>query len=353
MNYNQNLELTLLAAVEANDLVTATEMVKRGADVNKRGPLNLTPLMIAAGRGYLQMTQILLNAGADVYSLDSVMGASALHKAAQGGVVEVAELLLAHGAFLNLQSAIVGHTPLIDAVWSKKPAMVKFLLDRGAIINIKGHHGADVWEFVSAQPTWTAGFTIPRREKWGQEIYSLLQARQQADQEAEKQPLMAAVMAGDGAQVARLLAAGMNVNEASPIIGSGNDGQNPLLVACFLGEAAIVEQLLAAGANVQILDYLMKATPCHKAAYAGRPDAIASLLAHSNVAVNAQGPYNGYTALHDATWHGHREVVEILLEANVQMNLKGHDGNTPLELAQALGYDQIAELIARKMQISH
>ncbi|MFM6279507.1 MAG: ankyrin repeat domain-containing protein, partial [Dolichospermum sp.] len=121
------------------------------------------------------MTQTLLDAGADVNVIDSVTGASPLHKAAQSGVVEVARILLKHGAFLNLQSAIVGHTPLIDAVWSKKPPMVKFLLNQGAIINIKGHHGADVWEFASNEETWTAGFTVPGQESWGKSIRQMLE----------------------------------------------------------------------------------------------------------------------------------------------------------------------------------
>ncbi|MBD2566029.1 MULTISPECIES: ankyrin repeat domain-containing protein [Nostoc] len=352
MSYNRELELALLAVVEANDLTTVTNLIKQGADVNQRGPLNLTLLMIAAGCGYVQMTQLLLDAGADVHVVDSVTGASPLHKAAQSGVVDVAQRLLDHGAFLNLQSAIVGHTPLIDAVWLKKPAMVKFLLDRGAIIDIKGHHGADVWEFVSDQPTWTAGFTTPRQEKWGQEIYAMLEARQKADEEAQKQPLMQAVIEGDLQKVESLIAQRVNVNESSPIIGGGNDGQNALLVACFLGHTNLVVKLLQAGANPQIVDYLMKATPCHKGAYAGRPDAVRYLIENSAVAVNAQGPYNGYTALHDATWHGHTAVVEVLLDANVQMDLRGHDGKTPLELAIEFGYQDIATLIRKKIHMA-
>ncbi|MEA5542724.1 ankyrin repeat domain-containing protein [Limnoraphis robusta Tam1] len=352
MDCNGQIELALLRAVESNDLTVVTDLVKQGANVNKRGPTNLTPLMVAAGRGYVQMTQLLLDAGADVYTIDSVTGASPLHKAAQSGVIDVAKLLLNHGAFLNLQSAIVGHTPLMDAVWSKKPPMVKFLLDQGAIIDIKGHHGADVWEFVSDQPTWTAGFTTPRKEKWGQQIYAYLKARQKADEEALKQPLMEAVTNGDLDKVKCLIGEGVDVNEPSPIVGDGNDGQNPLLVACFLGHSQIVVELLEAGANPHIVDYLMKATPCHKGAYAGQSTALKALIKNSNVQVNAQGPYNGYSALHDATWHGHKEAVEVLLDANVCTTLQGHDGKTPVELAREFGYKDIEKLIQNKISIS-
>ncbi|MFM6754049.1 MAG: ankyrin repeat domain-containing protein [Dolichospermum sp.] len=346
----QDLYLALVKAVETNNVTTVIDLIKKGVDVNKRGPLPLTPLMIAAGRGYVQMTQTLLDAGADVNVIDSVTGASPLHKAAQSGVVEVARILLKHGAFLNLQSAIVGHTPLIDAVWSKKPPMVKFLLDQGAIINIKGHHGADVWEFASNEETWTAGFTVPGQESWGKSIRQMLEERQKTDEAAQKQPLMQAVSDGNLAAVKSLIAQGVDVNESSPIVGGGNDGQTPLLVACFLGHKEIVLELLKAGASPHIVDYLMKATPAHKGAYAGRPEAVKALIENSKVDLLAQGPYNGYTALHDATWHGHTEVVKVLLNANVPLNLQGHDGKTPLDLAIEYGYKDIEALIRMKMQ---
>ncbi|MGC1246267.1 MAG: ankyrin repeat domain-containing protein, partial [Spirulinaceae cyanobacterium] len=137
----------------------------------------------------------------------------------------------------------------------------------------------------------------------------------------------------------------------SPIIGGGNDGQTALLAACFLGHPNMVIELLKAGANPHIVDYLMKATPCHKGAYAGHPNVVNNLVEHSQVEVNAQGPYNGYSALHDATWHGHTEVVKVLLEANVCMTLQGHDGKTPLELAVEFGYKEIENLIREKMKL--
>jgi uncharacterized protein len=341
----------LLAAVEANDLPTASAVIKRGANVNQRGPLAYTALMIAAGRGYIQMTDILLAAGADIHALDSSLGASALHKAAQSGVVDVAHLLLDHGAFINLQSATVGHTPLIDAVWSKKPPMVKFLLDRGASLTITGHHGATVWNFIGNEVLWTAGFTNPEQEAWGHAIREMLEEHQRKDEQAlNGQVLMLAVQRNDLAEIKRLIARGVDVNEKSPVLGSGNDGQTPLLVACFLGHTEIIRALVAAGANPRIVDYLLKATPAHKAAYAGRPQALAVLIEQELVELNAQGPYNGYTAIHDSVWHGHREALKVLLETDARLDLRGFDGNTALDLALALGYNDMAVLIREKIQ---
>jgi ankyrin repeat protein len=265
-----NLERALLAAIDDNDLPTAESLILSGADVNRRGPLPLTPLMRAAGRGSTQMVGKLLAAGADVHAIDSTMGASALHFAAQGGVVDIARLLLDAGAFINLQSATVGLTPLITAIWAKQVPMVRFLLGRGAAIDIKTHlGGASAWDFVGQDVLWTAGFTQPEAENWGRQIRALLEEQRKADEAVvARQRLMSAVQAGDLATVQQLIADGVDVNEKSPVLANGNDGQTPLLVACFLGHGAIVRALVAAGADPRINDYLLGATPAHKAAYA-------------------------------------------------------------------------------------
>jgi ankyrin repeat protein len=292
------------------------------------------------------MTEKLLEAGADVFAVDSSLGTSALHKAAQSGVIDVARLLLNKGAFINFQSATVGHTPLIDAIWSKKPGMVQFLLEQGASTSITTHYGGTAFDFIGADVLWTAGFTIPENEAWGKEIRETLQLfKTKAEKSVSSQALMQAVMANNLEDVKNLIASGADVNEKSPVVGSGNDGQTPLLVACFNGFKEIVAELLTAGADAKIVDYLLKATPLHKAAYAGHPEPIRLLLEQGKVEANAQGPYNGYTALHDSVWHGHKDAMEALLEGGVKRDLKGHDGRTPLDLAVALGYGELAEIL--------
>jgi len=342
-----NLTAALFKAIDHNNSNEVTRLIADGLDVNNRYGSNLTPLMLACVRGLPGIVEILLNAGADVYTVDSSLGASALHKAAQSGVTDVAQMLLDHGAFINLQSAATGHTPLIDAVWCKQVGMVRFLLRRGASITIVGHHQQTVYNFLGTDPVWTAGFTTPSDEAWGKEILKLCEEKHDADQrQIAEQPLMAAVMSGDVVAVKELIQKGADVNALSPIIGSGNDGQTPLLVACFLGHSEIVRALLIAGAKETINDYLMAATPAHKACYAGRPEALKVLLELApGIDLTAQGPYNGYTALHDSCWHGHMENVKILLEHGVPLEQRSHQGHTPAEFARFLGYEDIAQLI--------
>ncbi|WP_411826639.1 ankyrin repeat domain-containing protein [Luteolibacter sp. AS25] len=344
---NDSLTLWLYEAIRANSYMEVASLIEQGVDTNERIGSNMTPLMVACALGLPGIVEQLLDAGADLHTVDSSLGASPLHKAAQSGCVDVAELLLNRGAFINLQSAATGHTPLIDAVWAKRTGMVKFLLSRGASVNIVGHHQQTVFDFLGTEPVWTAGFTTPSDEAWGRDILQLcLDKKAQDEQIIASQKLMAAVGAGDLDEVKKLIAAGVDVNEKTPVVGSGNDGQTPLLVACFMGYADIVRELITAGAKETINDYLMAATPAHKACYAGQPEALKVLLEMSpTVDLTAQGPYNGYTALHDSCWHGHIECVKALLEYGVPLDQENHQGETPAQFARSHGYNDIAELI--------
>lgn len=327
------LATPLTEAVVAQDLVATRRLLDAGVLVDGKDAGGYTPLMIAAGLGQVQMVELLLVAGADPNLLDSRMGASALHKAAQSGVPEVARLLLDHGAFIDIQSPTLGHTPLLDAVWHKKLAVVKLLLSRGAKTTLKTHDGRTTpVDFAHTDNLHEIEAEIRAED-----------ARRAARVRA--QSLMTAVVANDLDGVRQALAAGADVNELSPMRGGPNDGHTPLLVAAREGHTEIVRELLKAGADPRRVDGLIKATPGHKAGYRGHPE-IARLLTQYGLEIDAQGPYNGYTALHDAVWHGHTETVKAFLAAGARIDLRGHDGRTPLDMAVEDGYPDCAALLA-------
>jgi ankyrin repeat protein len=124
------------------------------------------------------------------------------------------------------------------------------------------------------------------------------------------------------------------------------------MVAARDGKAALVERLLRAGADMRIVDEYMMATPVHKAAYMGYADVLRELAKYPAFAevIDWQGPYNGYTALHDAAWHGHSEAAEVLLEAGANPTLQGHDGCTAYDLAVRCGCNELAARIQAAMK---
>jgi ankyrin repeat protein len=330
--------LILHSTTLAGDLAGARDLILSGADVNARETDGFTPLMIASGLGQPQMVELLLNAGADVLILEPRMGATALHKAAQSGNREVIKLLLHNGAFVDQQSPVLGNTALMDAILHKQEDGVRTLLSYGAKTSVRNH-----WDQTALDLAESEGLDA---------ITQLIRHGIRANEaKIQRSDLVLAAKAGDAAEVKRLIAIGVDVNQRTPITGTPDDDYTPLGIAAREGHAEIVGILKDAGADTRQVVGLMKGTPFHEAAYYGHASVIEILaetdcIGAAQPELDAQGPYNGLTALHDAAWHGHMDAVRSLINARARLDLKSHAGLTPRELALLYGYDEIASLLA-------
>lgn len=60
-------------------------------------------------------------------------------------------------------------------------------------------------------------------------------------------------------------------------------------------------------------------------------------LCKAGVAIDAQGPYNGYTALHDAVLNSHLEAAQVLIDFGASTTIEGLDGKSPRSMADEIG----------------
>ena len=70
---------------------------------------------------------------------------------------------------------------------------------------------------------------------------------------------------------------------------------------------------------------------------------IVELLIDYGLDINAIGPTNGYTPLHDAVWADNKEAVKLLLAKGARPDIKAKDGLTPIEKAQQEGKNELVE----------
>ena len=76
------------------------------------------------------------------------------------------------------------------------------------------------------------------------------------------------------------------------------------------------------------------------------PDSLDRLLSHRAIEVNSQDG-DGLTALHHAVMQRDPDTVEVLLgHAGIDIEVKDEKGRTPLQLANALKYEELANLIS-------
>lgn len=145
-------------------------------------------------------------------------------------------------------------------------------------------------------------------------------------------------------------------------------GATALHHACWAGSAALVETLLDGGANPYLRDHSYDSTPLGwanengqraimdllrertppdivDAAWLGDADRVASILSEQPDLAN--GLASGrLSPLRSAAWHGHEDVVRILLRHGADPSLPNHDsGRTALDFAKERGHTAIARLL--------
>ena len=342
--------LNLCRALENNDLRTVNNGISGLLDPNGKCPeTGLTPLMIACGFGHFELAKWLLGNGADPNCGDSLAGAFPLHKACQGGHLKIVKLLVEHGSLLDCQCSATGHTPLMEAVWFKHTDIVDYLLQQNVNLNIPTHYDFTLEEHISYELKVNEH---PEEQAKIQAIQDLVNQRQARDQKLQKEnPLMEAVIKDDLETIDSLLKGGFPVDKRMPCLGSFNDAHTPLLVAVRDGHLDAAKLLLAAGADANAVEPTFLAVPLHKATYNGRADMTNLLLQQPEIKLDYQGPTNGYTPLHDALWHGFEACARLLIDSGANLDLRGHDGKRPVDLAiEVFGNDSaIACYILERM----
>jgi len=310
----------------------------------------LPKLHYAITRQDMDAFQQLLEGDADVNQLDSVMGNSPLHIAAQQTSPDWALALLSNGAFVNLQTPKNGVTPLMLAVWHRKPIVVKALLTNPDInIEIVSTFGLKAEQFID--------FGASQDDLFGQaqaqELRELF-AKHRCSINKQQSLLNAVNITTDlsmsDQEKARAIAQQSDLtalNIATSVSSSGNDEHTAVMIAARDGLTETLNVLMKVGGDQTIPDHYMKAIPLHKAAYNGHAQVIDVLSRYPGFTetLNAQGPNNGYTPLHDAVWHGHVDAAKKLIARGAKTNLKGYDGKTPLDLAKQYHYQSIINLL--------
>ncbi|KAK0108511.1 hypothetical protein ONS95_003314 [Cadophora gregata] len=136
---------------------------------------------------------------------------------------------------------------------------------------------------------------------------------------------------GDLATVECLLSDPLTSIDAPP---TGWYGQNALQAACAQGHASIVARLIAAGADVNAAgDFNRPRTALQIAAVAGNIEIVDMLLAAGADFNVPAAKYNGRTALQAASEGGHLAVIEKLLKIEADVNAPGarYGGLTALQ----------------------
>jgi ankyrin repeat protein len=207
---------------------------------------------------------------------------------------------------------------------------------------IKSGDLASVRAMLAGDPT-----LLDQRNESGQPAFLLASYYQQADVAdylLTLKPYLDIYLATVAGRVDEML--GALDNDHSLLESHSSDGWTPLHLAAFFGRQEAAAALLARGANVDSRSTNhMRNTPLHAAA-AGRRFPVVQLLLKNGADVNATQS-GGWTALHGAAQSGDRALVELLLAHRAHVHPRAENGQTALDLALLKGHQEIAELLGQ------
>jgi hypothetical protein len=149
---------------------------------------------------------------------------------------------------------------------------------------------------------------------------------------AHDYPLIAAIRGRHKDVVQLLLSAGANVNIRSKY------GDSALIIAIQNGQADIVQILLSAGANAN-------AWTLFNTAICGHANIVRDLLSAGAV---LDDQYAFDETLIFASEGGHTDIVQLILDAEIGLDVRSAGFGTALGTAQARGYNRIAQLLLDK-----
>jgi len=360
MNANDNL----IAAACSGDVARAHRILQADpAQVHARDShIGTTPLHCAAHRGFLEIVQALLDAGADVMSRESCCDAIPLHWAAEGGHLEVARLLIKQGSGLDALDSWhnlgpIGWATAVQHAHSRNQAryeVAEFLLNNGARLDI---FSAIVWKDRDTVRRMIEADPGALNHQLG-----VVDKRQQ--------PLHFAVINNLPDMAQLLLETGADINAKTTW------GLTPLCLAAMMKHDQIVDLLRARQADVDLsaalvlgqfdrAKELLDADPnlagpagayrllAHFTAQRGLAEATAVLLSKgADPNIVAEHFYHereivcSLSPLHVAAWRGHTDVARILVDHGANLQLKDDRyESTPFVWAKWHHHDAVAALL--------
>lgn len=134
-------------AVENGQLTKVRQLLGQGMDINQKDDDGLTPIMVAAKAGQIEIAKYLIKHGANI-NFYNFSDENAVLLAVQEKHFDILQLLLENKARPDIKIEKSGMTPLLVAIQNNELPAVKLLVDAGASTSEKNKEGFNALELA-------------------------------------------------------------------------------------------------------------------------------------------------------------------------------------------------------------
>jgi ankyrin repeat protein len=357
----EELDRPLHLALQGGDENLVRILIAAGANVNLNDNIVGTPLHTAYRCCDERMVSILLGAGANADALDS-FNSPPWHMAACNEKETLLEQLIARGIDVNAADR-VGNTLCHHAAQNANEKLLAMLMAAGADISQKNKRGCTVCHFAA------------KNENVAVMALLIDKCDVNAGNKFNDTPCIFAATNASASVLKLLMTAGANLNASngsgltaihfaaanscedvlSTLLAANVDanarnvlGITPLFMAARACNLNAVNALIAAGADV-------KCTSCIPAAAGSNTgDRSGTLKALIACGADVHAKLDGQTALHLAAQRGDRMALEVLIDANANVNALNDNGASPIFYAvdPSRSTDCLPLLLARGARVN-
>ncbi|XP_067652901.1 ankyrin repeat domain-containing protein 50-like [Haliotis asinina] len=354
---NEEGDNILHLACAGGDLETVKLILSlKAVDINSRGDLSKTPVMVAAHGGHSDVVEFLVDRGANVSLVDSD-GDNVLHLACYSGDLETVEHILSLNKVDINATNINGQTAIKIAKDWQYEQVVDLLeswvtpshTDRNIYSAIKdgdlerlnrilaaGH--VDI-NMRTGRLNWTLVMVAALQGQ--SDVVKFLMDRGANVSLVDKygnNALHWACSSGDLDTVKLILSENMKI-----INSRGYGSTTPVMLAAVKGQSDVMKLLLDRGANVSLVD-VIGYNVLHFACIGGNLETVKLILSQDVIDINSRG--NGSrTPVMDAAWKGDRNMVKLLLDRGANVSLVDETGDNVLHFACIGGNLETVKLI--------